>query len=107
MHWGAGSGLGLLTIIGYVAFVCGLAIMWRSREDVLFWIYDELGDARRSFSRHTMVGPFYQVREESRLRGVPSYFARWLRRIPRHRIITMGGFLLLLGPLLFVLDFFL
>jgi hypothetical protein len=107
MYWGAGPDLGLLTMIGYVAFVCGLAIMWRSRDDVFVWMVDELGDVRRSFSRYTMAGPFYQVREESRLRGVPSYFARWLRRIPHHRIITMGGLLLFLGPLLVALDFFL
>jgi hypothetical protein len=107
MYWGAGSDLGLLTMLGYVAFVCGLAIMWRSRADVFVWMVDELGDARRSFSRHTMVGPFYQVREESRLRGFPSYLVRSLRRIPRYRIITAGAFLLFVGPLLFALDFFL
>jgi hypothetical protein len=107
MYWGAGSTLGLLTMLGYVAFVSGLAMVWRSREDVFLWIDDELGDARRSFSRYTVVGPFYQVREESRLRGVPSYFARSVRRIPRHGIITAGALLLFLGPLLLVLDFFL
>jgi hypothetical protein len=106
MYWGAGSGLGLLTMIGYLAFVCGLAIMWRSREDVFAWIVDELGDARRSFSRYTIVGPFYQVRERSRLRGVPPYFGRWLRRIPRRRAVAAGAFLLLTGPVLFMLDFF-
>ena len=107
MYWGAGSELGLLTFLGYIAFVAGLAIMWRRRDDVSVWIHDEVGDVRRSFfSRYTVVGPFYGVREESRLKIVPSYFARSLRRIPRSRI-SGGAVLVFLGPLLFMLDFFL
>src|SRR2546423_2924117 len=106
MYWGAGPELGLLTIIGYAAFVAGLVIIWRGRDDVSVWIHEEVGDVRRSFlSRYTVVGPFYGVREESRLKTVPSYFARSMRRIPRSPV-TAAAFLLFLGPLLFVLDFF-
>ena len=106
MYWGAGPELGLLTIIGYAAFVAGLAIMWRGREDVSVWIHEEVGDVRRSFlNRYTPVGPFYGVREESRLKTVPSYFARSVRRIPRSPV-TAAVFLLFFGPLLFLLDFF-
>jgi len=106
MYWGAGPELGLLTIIGYAAFVAGLAIMWRGRDDVSVWIHEEVGDVRRSFlNRYTPVGPFYGVREESRLKTVPSYFARSVRRIPRSPV-TAAVFLLFFGPLLFLLDFF-
>jgi len=106
MYWGSGPELGLLTIIGYIAFVAGLAIMWRGRHDVSLWIHEEVGDVRRSFlSRYIVVGPFYGVREESRLKTVPSYVARSMRRIPRSPV-TAAVLLLFLGPLLFVLDFF-
>jgi hypothetical protein len=106
MYWSAGSEFGLLTFIGYLAFVSGLAITWRSREDLSVWILEEVGDVRRSFfSRYTVIGPFYTVREESRLKTVPSYFARSLRRIPRSPV-SAGAILLILGPLLLVLDFF-
>ena len=106
MYWGAGQELGLLTILGYVAFVAGLAIMWRGRDVVYVWIHEELGDVRRSFlMRYTVVGPFYGPRDESRLKTVPSYVARSMRRIPRSPV-TAAFFLLFLGPLLFLLDFF-
>jgi hypothetical protein len=106
MYWGAGPELGLLTIVGYAVFVAGLAILWRGREDVSVWIHEEVGDVRRSFlTRYTVVGPFYGPRDESRLKTVPSYVARSVRRIPRSPV-TAAFFLLFLGSLLFVLDFF-
>lgn len=105
MYWG--SDFGFLTIVGYVAPVVGLAILWRRRSDLSIWILEEVGDVRRSFfSRYTVIGPFYTLREESRLKTVPSYFARSLRRIPRS-LLSGGAILFFLGPLLFLLDFLL
>ena len=106
MHWGEGSTLGLLTLLGYLVFVLGAALVWRGREEVSIWIHDEAGAVRRSFSRYTVVGPFYGPREESRLKAVPACFVGSLRRIPRSPI-TGGIILVFLGPMLVLLDFFL
>ena len=105
MYWGAGSALGLLTFLGYLVFVVGAALLWRSRQDLSVWAHDEMGVFRRNLSRHTAIGPFYGLREESRLKTLPSCFVRSLRRIPRRRIHP-GAILLLIGPLLLLLDFF-
>jgi hypothetical protein len=105
MYWGEGSTLGLLTFIGYLLFVFGAALLWRGREEASTWIQDEAGAVRRSFSRYTVVGPFYGPREESRLKAVPACFVDSLRRIPR-RPITGGMILVFLGPVLVLLDFF-
>jgi hypothetical protein len=105
MYWGAGPGLGLLTLLGYLAFVIGAALVWRSRDDFLIWVHDEFGAFRRSFSRYTVIGPFYGLREESRLKAIPSQFIGSLSRFPRRRI-NPAFVLLLLGLVLFFLDFF-
>jgi hypothetical protein len=105
MYWGAGSALGLLTFLGYAVFVIGAALLWRSREDLSVWAHDEVGAFRRNLSRHTAIGPFYGLREESRLKTLPSCFVRSLSRMPRRRIHP-GAILLLIGPLLLLLDFF-
>jgi hypothetical protein len=105
MYWGAGSALGLLTFLGYLVFVIGAALLWRIREDLSIWVHDEVGVFHRNLSRHTAIGPFYGLREESRLKTLPSCFVRSLRRIPRRRIHP-GAILLLIGPLLLLLDFF-
>jgi hypothetical protein len=106
MYWGAGSALGLLTFLGYAVFLIGAAIVWRNRDDFSVWIHDEASALRRNLSRHTVVGPFYGLREESRLKVIPSQFLGSFSRIP-HRSINRGGVLLLIGALLFLLDFFL
>jgi len=109
MFWGEGSALGLLTLLGYTVLVVGIGLMWRSRSDVSFWIQEEVGTVRRSFSRYTVVGPFYRVREESRIKEVPNFFngfcARALRRMS-HVPATGGVILIFLGSLLVLLDFF-
>ncbi len=105
MYWGAGPGLGLLTALGYVAFATGAALVWRNRSDFSVWAHDEFGAFRRSLSRYTVIGPFYGLREESRLIAVPSQFVRSLSRFPR-RHINPAFILLFLGAALFVLDFF-
>ncbi len=105
MYWGAGPGLGLLTLLGYVAFAIGAALVWRNRDDFSVWVHDEFGAFRRSLSRYTVIGPFYGLREESRLKTVPSQFFLSLRRLPR-RHIPPAFILLFLGAVLFVLDFF-
>jgi hypothetical protein len=78
MYWGEGSTLGLLTFLGYLVFVFGAAVVWRGRDEVSVWIHDEAGSVRRSFSRYTVIGPFYGPREDSRLEGR----ARSLRAFP-------------------------
>jgi hypothetical protein len=105
MYWGDGPGLGLLTLLGYAAFTIGAALAWRSRGEFSVWVYDEFGAFRRSLSRYTVIGPFYGVREESRLKAVPSQFFRSLRRFPRRRI-NPAFLLLFLGAILLFLDFF-
>jgi hypothetical protein len=105
MYWGDGQGLGLLTVLGYVAFTIGAALVWRRRDDFSVWAHDEIGAFRRSLSRYTVIGPFYSLREESRLKAVPSQFFRSLSHFPR-RHIPPAFILLFLGAVLFVLDFF-
>lgn len=103
--WGAGPALGFLTVLGYLVFVTGAALLWRYREEVVVWIIDEIGAFRRVLSRHTVIGPFYGPRLESRLRSLPAYFVASFNRMPRTRIYG-AAFLMCIGPLLFLLDFF-
>ena len=105
MYWGAGPALGLLTVFGYIIFAAGAALVWRKRDDFSVWAHDEFGILRRSFSRHTVIGPFYGLREESRLKSIPSQFVGSLSRFPGRRIHP-AFVLLFLGAILFVLDFF-
>jgi hypothetical protein len=105
MIWGTGPALGLLTVFGYLLFMAGAALMWRSRGDFFVWFQDELSFFRRNFSRYTPVGPFYAIREESRFKAIPVTFVRSISHFPRRRINT-PALLLFLGFLLFVLDFF-
>src|SRR5713226_9846637 len=106
MYWGAGSALGLLTFLGYAVFLIGASIVWRNRDTFSVWIRDEASALRRNLSRHTVVGPFYGLRQESRLKVIPSQFLGSFSRIPC-RPINRGGILLFIGALLFLLDFFL
>ena len=48
MYWGAGSELGLLTVLGDLFFLAGAATMWRGREDVSVWLHSEVGVLRRN-----------------------------------------------------------
>jgi hypothetical protein len=105
MYWGAGPGLGLLTLLGYVIFMAGAALFWRNRSHFTVWAHDELGAFRRSMSRYTVVGPFYGVREDSRLKAVPLQCISSLSRFPR-RHGNVAFLLLFVGVLLLVLDFF-
>ncbi|SRR5712691_8010148 len=105
MNWGAGPALGLLTILGYLLFPAGAALIWRSRGDFIVWFQDELSFFRRNFSRYTPAGPFYVIREESRFKAIPVSFVRSITRFPR-RHINGPAILLFLGLLLFILDFF-
>lgn len=105
MYWGAGPALGLLTFLGYIVFAVGAALMWRNRGDFFIWAHDEFGAFRRSLSRYTVVGPFYGLREESRLKAVPQQCLSSLGRFPR-RHANLAFILLSLGVALFILDFF-
>jgi hypothetical protein len=104
MNWGAGSGLGPLTVFAYLLFLAGAALMWRSRGDFSVWFHDELSFFRRNFSRYTPAGPFYTLREESRLKAIPVSFVGSITRFPRRRV-NRPAILLFLGFLLFLLDF--
>jgi hypothetical protein len=105
MNLGAGSALGLLTVSGYLLFMAGAALMWRTRGEFFVWFHDELSIFRRNFSRYTPVGPFYAIREESRFKAIPTSFIRSVTFFPRSRF-NRGPILLLIGLLLFALDFF-
>jgi hypothetical protein len=105
MNWGAGPTLGLLTVSGYLLFVAGAALVWRNRGEFYVFIQDELSVFRRNFSRYTAIGPFYGLREESRFKAIPTSFIRSVSRLPHSRF-NSGPILLLVGLLLFMLDFF-
>ena len=103
---GSAPGIGFMTVLGYLSFVIGAVLVWRGRNNIYVWVHDEFGAFRRSLSRYTPFGPFYSLREESRLKVVPSQMVRTLRAIPKSRY-SYGAFLLFLGPLLILLDLFL
>jgi hypothetical protein len=105
MNWGTGPALGLLTVSGYLLFMAGATLMWRSRSDFFVWFQDEFSFFRRNFSRYTPAGPFYAIREESRFKAIPVSFVGSIARFPRSRI-NAPAILLFLGFLLFILDFF-
>jgi hypothetical protein len=105
MNWGAGPALGLLTILGYLLFLAGAVLLWRQRCDFSAWFQDEISIFRRNFSRYTPAGPFYAIREESRFKAIPASFIHSLCHLPRS-CVKGGPLLLLIGLLLFLLDFF-
>ncbi len=105
MFWGAGPALGLLTLLGYFVCMIGAVFIWRHRDDFFVLIQDEVSAFRRNLSRHTVIGPFYGPREESRLRVISSQFLHSSSRIARCHV-KRGAILLLFGLLLFLLDFF-
>src|ERR1700704_966110 len=104
MQWGAGPALGLLTILGYLLFLAGAALVWRPRCDFSACFQDEISIFRRNFSRYTPVGPFYTVREESRFKAIPVSFIHSLGRLPSS-CVHGGPVLVVIGLVLFVLDF--
>jgi hypothetical protein len=104
-YWGAGPELGLLSIFGYGVFVAGAAYLWRYRDEFFVWVLDEVSALRRHLSRHTVAGPFYSVRGESRIKTLPISFVRSIGRMPRARI-HRGTILIFLGAILLILDFF-
>ena len=105
-NWGSGPTLGLLTLFGYLDFVIGAIVLWRARDAIFLWLDDETCSLRRNLSRHQPLGPFYSPREESRLRTTPSHLVRTLSRVRRSHL-SWAALLLLVGPILIVLDFFL
>ncbi len=103
--WGSGPALGFLTCLGNSVFLLGCIYLWRCREEILLWIEDEFSAFRRNLSRFEPAGNFYLPRAQSRLLIVPAGFFHSVSRLPRRRF-RLGAFLLFLGTLLFVLDFF-
>lgn len=104
-YWGSGPALGLLTCLGYGVFLLGSVYLWRYREELSLWVENEFAAFRRSLSRYESVGSFYLPRTESRLRVIPVGFIHSVSRLPERRF-SWGAFLLVLGLLLFTLDFF-
>jgi hypothetical protein len=104
-YWGAGSSLGLLTCLGYFAFAFGAIHLRRHRQEISFWMDDEVSSLRRNFSRYESVGPFYVPRTQSRLRVVPQGVLQSVSQFPK-RHFSRGAFFLVLGFSLFFLDFF-
>lgn len=105
MVWGAGSALGILSVLGYLLFVSGAALLWTQRGEVPIWMHDEVGAVRRKFVRHAAIRECLGLREETRFTLLPARFLRRLGRIPR-RQINRGAILLFIGPLLLLLDRF-
>jgi len=64
-----------------------------------------IGGGTFGFSRHQAIGPFYSPREESRLRATPTHLVRTFTRVTRSRL-SWAALLMVLGPILVVLDFF-
>jgi hypothetical protein len=93
-------------LLGYIAFAVGAGLFWRHRAQFSVWAHDEFWAVRRSFSRYTMIGPFYSLREESRFKAVPLQCFSSLSRFPA-RNVHAASLLLVLGTILFALDFFL
>jgi hypothetical protein len=106
MYWGASHALGLLTFLGYLLLATGALHVWRNRVDFYILVQDEISVLRRSFSRYTLAGPFYGLREDSRIKSIPTSFIRSLSRLQRSRVHG-GAVLLMVGIVLFLLDFFL
>ncbi|HYA96458.1 MAG TPA: hypothetical protein VEH49_00060 [Methylomirabilota bacterium] len=105
MYWGSGPSLGLLTVLGYLLFVLGAAVLWRQRGFLNLWARDEYGALRRGLARHAVPGAGFSLREDARFKLVPGGFLPALepaRRVRIHR----AALLLLTGPILFLLDFF-
>ena len=105
MYWGSGSALGLLTCLGYVVFAFGAFLLWRNRAEFTLWIDDRLYAFRSSLSRYVPAGPFYERRRESRLVVIPVGFFHSIFQLRRLQCFW-GACLLMLGLLLFTLDFF-
>src|SRR5204862_6073355 len=102
---GRGPPLGLLTCCGYFLFLFGSFLVWLNRNNFLLWIQDEISFFQRSFSRYAPAGPFYIPRSDSRFKPVPHYLLNSLSRLSETRI-NGGAVLLLVGLLLFLLDFY-
>jgi hypothetical protein len=105
MGWGMGSNLGVLAMAGYIVFVAGAAHLWHNRADVPVWLHDETAALRRRFARHVAIAGFGSLREESRWKLCPGRYLRHIGGVRRRRI-NRGAILLLVGPLLLLLDFF-
>ena len=105
MIWGTGPALGLLTFCGYFLFLIGGAIAWRNRNNFPVWVQDEISIFHSSFSRFVPAGSFYIPRTESRVKAVPNYVWNSSLRLARNSVHG-GAVLLLIGLLLFLLDFY-
>lgn len=105
VYWGSGSTIGFLACLGYLFCVAGGLYLWRNREEFSFWINNEVSVFRQNLSRYVPAGPFYERRATSRLVVIPTSFVRTVVHLP-HRRFSWGAFLLVVGLVLFALDFF-
>ncbi|HEY4978645.1 MAG TPA: hypothetical protein VII25_05730 [Candidatus Acidoferrum sp.] len=102
---GSGTTLGLLTCLGYGVFLLGAVYFWRCRQEFSFWFDNEVSVFRKNLSRYVPSGPFYERRATSRLVVIPTGFVHTVAHLPQRRF-SGGALLLILGVLLFALDFF-
>jgi hypothetical protein len=105
MYRGSGPSLGLLAVFGYLLFVGGAALLWRQRSFLNLWAQDEYGSLRRGVSRHAACPGAFGLREEARFKLLPNCFLPTLEPA-RRTVINRAAALLLIGPILFLLDFF-
>lgn len=105
MYWGAGPDLGLLTILGYLFFIAGVAYMWRAREALFFWLDSEASVTRRNLSRYAPAGPFYSPQEQWRLKILLNCLSTSFSRMPGPAVFR-SVVLIAIAILLVSLDFF-
>ena len=102
---GARASLGLLTVAGYATFVAGAGQLWKNRSDLNLWVQDEVGFLRRGVARYATPGGMGGLREEGRFKLLPSTFLPALGQMQRVQLAHAVS-LLLVGLILFLLDFF-
>ena len=105
MNWGFGPSLGILTASGYLLWLAAATLVWRHRGEFFLWFEDEFALFRRNFSRYTPAGRFYRLRSDSRLNAFPLSLVHSVKHFPR-RSANPAMILLLVGVLLFFLDFY-
>ncbi len=102
---GCRTSTGIFDATGIFLLCCGSDPGLAGAHQYICMGDDEVGAYRRTLSRYTPVGPFYSPREESRLKVVPYQMVRTLSCIPESRY-SWAACLMVLGPVLVLLDFF-
>jgi hypothetical protein len=88
--------LGTIGLTGFLVFLAGLHLLWRAREEVLFWSAEFLRIFRGEFTRRAGVNRTAAFAVTSAARPGNRYRGTL-------RLIAAFG-LMALGPLLFLID---